>query len=293
VKVNGPNWQAFTIDDEEQMDFTDAQIERYARHIVLKEVGGAGQQRLLRSKVLVVGAGGLGCPLVLYLAAAGVGTLGVVDDDVVSLSNLQRQIAHVTARIGTPKTVSAAATVAELNPDVRVIEHPVRLAPDNALDLVASYDLVADGSDNFATRYLVNDACFLARRTLVTAAIAQFDGQLATFKAYQEGDHPCYRCVFREQPPGDFDASCARDGILGALAGVMGSLQAVEVLKELLGIGSSLSGSLTMYDGLDGRFHRLSVRRDPDCPLCGQTPTIRDLSRHRRRAPQAAPATAT
>jgi molybdopterin-synthase adenylyltransferase len=275
------------------MDFTDAQIERYARHIVLKEVGGAGQQRLLRSKVLVVGAGGLGCPLVLYLAAAGVGTLGVVDDDVISLSNLQRQIAHVTARIGTPKTASAAATVAELNPDVRVIEHPVRLTPENALDLIGSYDLVADGSDNFATRYLVNDACFLTRRTLVTAAIAQFDGQLATFKAYQAGDHPCYRCVFREQPQGDFDASCARDGILGALAGVMGSLQAVEVLKELLGIGNSLSGSLTMYDGLDGRFHRLSVRRDPDCALCGEAPTIRDLSSHRRRAPQAAPAEAT
>jgi len=291
--VIGPDWRVCPTDDEEQMDFTDAQIERYARHIVLKEVGGAGQQRLLRSKVLVVGAGGLGCPLVLYLAAAGVGTLGVVDDDVVSLSNLQRQIAHMTARIGAPKTASAALTVAGLNPDVRVIEHRVRLAADNALELIGSYDLVADGSDNFATRYLVNDACFFAQRTLVTAAIAQFDGQLATFKAYHEGDHPCYRCVFREQPGGDFDESCARDGILGALAGVMGSLQAVEVLKELLGIGSSLSGSLTMYDGLDGRFHRLSVRRDPDCPLCGQTPTIRDLSRHRRRAPQAAPATAT
>jgi adenylyltransferase/sulfurtransferase len=275
------------------MDFTDEQIERYARHIVLKEVGGAGQQRLLRSKVLVVGAGGLGCPLVLSLAAAGVGTIGVVDDDVVSLSNLQRQVAHATARIGAPKTASAAASVAALNPDVRVVEHATRLTADNSLNLIAAYDLVADGSDNFATRFLVNDACFFAKKTLVTAAIAQFDGQLATFKAYQEGDHPCYRCLFREAPSGDFDESCARDGILGALAGVMGSLQAVEVLKELLGIGTSLSGSLTIYDGLDGRFHRMSARRDPECPLCGVNPAIRDLSIHRRRAPQAAPAEAT
>jgi adenylyltransferase/sulfurtransferase len=275
------------------MDFTDEQIERYARHIVLKEVGGAGQQRLLRSRVLVVGAGGLGCPVALYLAAAGVGTIGVVDDDVVSLSNLQRQIAHTTARVGVAKTASAAAAVAAINPDVRVIEHKSRLAADNALDLIGAYDLVADGSDNFATRFLVNDACFLAGKTLVTAAIAQFDGQLATFKAYAPGDHPCYRCLFREAPQGDFDESCARDGILGALAGVMGSLQAVEVLKELLGIGQSLSGSLTIYDGLAGQFHRVSVRRDPDCPLCGTSPTIRDLAHHRRRAPQAARAAAT
>jgi molybdopterin-synthase adenylyltransferase len=275
------------------MNFTDEQIERYARHIVLKEVGGAGQQRLLRSRVLVIGAGGLGCPIALYLAAAGVGTIGVVDDDVVSLSNLQRQIAHATARIGTPKTASAAATVAAINPDVRVVEHRARLAADNALDLIGAYELVADGSDNFATRFLVNDACFLTKKTLVTAAIAQFDGQIATFKPYESGNFPCYRCLFREAPPGDFDESCARDGILGALAGVMGSLQAVEVLKELLGIGESLSGSLTIYDGLGGRFHRVAVRRDPECPLCGANPTIRDLSSHRRRAPRAAPAEAT
>jgi molybdopterin-synthase adenylyltransferase len=275
------------------MDFTDEQIERYARHIVLKEVGGAGQQRLQRAKVLVVGAGGLGCPIALYLAAAGVGTVGVVDDDVVSLSNLQRQIAHTTARIGMAKTASAAASVAAINPDVRVIEHRTRLAADNALDLIGGYDLVADGSDNFATRFLVNDACFLARKTLVTAAIAQFDGQLATFKAYEPGDHPCYRCLFREAPQGEFDEACARDGVLGALAGAMGSLQAVEVLKELLGIGQSLSGSLTIYDGLGGQFHRVAVRRDPDCPLCGASPTIRDLSGHRRRVPRAARAEAT
>jgi molybdopterin-synthase adenylyltransferase len=275
------------------MEFTDEQIERYARHIVLKEVGGVGQQRLLGAKVLVIGAGGLGCPIALYLAAAGVGTIGLVDDDVVSLSNLQRQIAHATARIGTPKTASAAATLAAINPDVRVVEHRTRINAENAAKLIAAYDLVADGSDNFATRFLVNDACYFARTTLVTAAIAQFDGQLATFKPYQEGDHPCYRCVFREAPQGEFDEGCARDGVLGALAGVMGSLQAVEVLKELLGIGESLSGSLTIYDGLGGRFHRMAVRRDPECPLCGPDPTIRDLSIHRRRAPQAAPAEAT
>ena len=275
------------------MEFTDEQIERYARHIVLKEVGGVGQQRLLRAKVLVIGAGGLGCPISLYLAAAGVGTIGIVDDDVVSLSNLQRQIAHATARIGTPKTASAAATLAAINPDVCVVEHRTRINAENAAKLIAAYDLVADGSDNFATRFLVNDSCYFARKPLVTAAIAQFDGQLATFKAYQEGDHPCYRCVFRDAPQGDFDEGCARDGVLGALAGVMGSLQAVEVLKELLGIGESLSGSLTIYDGLGGRFHRMAVRRDPECPLCGAAPTIFDLSIHRGRAPRAAPAEAT
>jgi adenylyltransferase/sulfurtransferase len=275
------------------MEFTDEQIERYARHIVLKEVGGVGQQRLLGAKVLVIGAGGLGCPIALYLAAAGVGTIGIVDDDLVSLSNLQRQIAHATARIGTPKTASAAATLAAINPEVRVVEHRARINAENAATLIAAYHLVADGSDNFATRFLVNDACYFARKPLVTAAIAQFDGQLATFKAYQEGDHPCYRCVFREAPQGDFDEGCARDGVLGALAGVMGSLQAVEVLKELLGIGESLSGSLTIYDGLGGRFHRMAVRRDPECPLCGAAPMIRDLSIHRQRALRAAPAEAT
>ena len=275
------------------MEFTDEQIERYARHIVLKEVGGVGQQRLLRAKVLVIGAGGLGCPIALYLAAAGVGTIGIVDDDVVSLSNLQRQIAHATARIGTPKTASATATLAAINPDVCVVEHRTRINAENAAKLIAAYDLVADGSDNFATRFLVNDSCYFARKPLVTAAIAQFDGQLATFKPYQEGDHPCYRCVFRDAPQGDFDEGCARDGVLGALAGVMGSLQAVEVLKELLGIGESLSGSLTIYDGLGGRFHRMAVRRDPECPLCGAAPTIFDLSIHRGQAPRAAPAEAT
>lgn len=274
------------------MELSDQQIERYARHLVLKEVGGVGQQRLLRARVLAVGAGGLGSPLLMYLAAAGVGTLGVVDHDAVSLSNLQRQVLHATERVGQPKTASAAATVAALNPDVRVIEHPMRLDADNALELIGRYDLVADGSDNFATRYLVNDACYLAQKPLVTAAIVRFDGQLTTFKAHQRGDLPCYRCLFGPPAAQAFDQSCSRDGILGALAGVMGALQASEVLKELLGIGESLAGRLVMFDALSTGWHEVRVRRDPACPLCGAAPTIRDLSGHRRRAPAAGPETA-
>lgn len=261
------------------MEFTDAQIERYARHIVLEEIGGIGQRKLLESKVLVVGAGGLGSPLLMYLAAAGIGTLGVVDDDHVSLSNLQRQIAHTTDRIGAAKTDSAKQTVAALNPDVRLIPHAVRLVAENVLDLVSDYDIIADGSDNFATRFLVNDACFFAKKPLVSGAILRFDAQLSTFKAYL-GNDPCYRCVFREAPPDGLIPSCAEGGVLGALAGAVGSLQAIEVVKELLGIGDSLSGSLVIYDALSTTFRKVSVKRDLDCPLCGQQPEIHDLSRH-------------
>jgi len=273
------------------MDFSDQQIERYARHLVLKEVGGVGQQRLLQSRVLVVGAGGLGSPLLLYLAAAGVGTLGVIDDDVVALSNLQRQVVHTTDRLGVRKTKSAAESVAAINPDVRMVEHPMRLSADNALDVIADYDLVADGSDNFATRFLVNDACYFAQRPLVSAAIQRFDGQLATFRAYEAGERPCYRCVFGSPPPEEFDQSCSRDGVLGALAGAMGSLQAVEVLKELLGIGESLAGALLIYDALDATFRRVRVRRDPGCALCGSAPTIRALTHPREAARDRAPET--
>lgn len=273
------------------MDFTNDQIERYARHLVLKEVGGVGQQKLLASRVLVVGAGGLGSPLLMYLAAAGVGTLGVIDDDAVALSNLQRQIAHTTDRVGAPKTRSAGETVTALNPDVRVIEHPARLTGANALDVIGGYDLVADGSDNFATRFLVNDACYFAGKPLVTAAIQRFDGQLATFRAHEEGDLPCYRCVFGSPPPEAFDHSCSRDGVLGALAGVMGTLQAVEVIKELLGIGTSLAGWLVIHDALEATFRRIRVPRDPGCALCGLNPMIRDLSTWRERARSPAPET--
>lgn len=259
------------------MKFSDSQLDRYARHIILKEVGGVGQQRLLRAKVLVIGAGGLGSALILYLAAAGVGTIGVVDDDKVSLSNLQRQVLHRTGDIGRAKTASAAAAVGTLNPDVKVVAHETRLRPENAVELIRNYDLVADGSDNFATRFLVNDACYFLRKPLVSAAMLRFEGQLSTFKAHEGGTHPCYRCVFREPPPPDLVPSCSEAGILGAIAGVMGSLQATEVLKEIIGIGESLSGRLVLYDALVPSFRVVRLKRDPECPLCGPQATIRDL----------------
>jgi molybdopterin-synthase adenylyltransferase len=252
------------------MPLTDAQFERYARHLILDEVGEEGQAKLLGSRVLVVGAGGLGSPLLLYLAAAGVGTLGIVDDDTVDLSNLQRQIVHPTARIGAAKVASARETVAAINPDVTVEVHPVRLDQGNARDLIRRYDLVADGSDNFATRYLLNDVCYAERRTLVGAALSPFDGQLSTFKAYLGPPHPCYRCLFREPPPPDLVPRCETAGILGAVAGVIGTLQATEVLKELLGLGESLSGQLLMYDALRTGFHKIRLPRDPGCPTCGR-----------------------
>lgn len=262
------------------MDLTDAQIERYARHIILQEVGGTGQEALLKARVLVVGAGGLGSPLLMYLAAAGIGRLGVVDDDIVALSNLQRQIAHGTADIDRPKVESAAATVAALNPDVDFVAHAERIDPGNVMRLIAGYDIVADGSDNFDTRFLLNDACFLAGKTLVSAAVLRFDGQLSTYKAHLGAPHPCYRCLFPEPPPPDLIPSCAEGGVLGALAGVMGTLQATEVLKEVLGIGDSMSGQLLIYDGLGATFRKVRIRRDAACALCGDNPTIRDLSGH-------------
>ena len=259
------------------MDLREDQIHRYARHILLPEIGGTGQARLLAARVLVVGAGGLGSPLLLYLAAAGVGTLGVVDDDVVDLSNLQRQIAHTTNAIGQPKVESAAAAVRLLNPDVRVETHAFRLGPDTALDLIGRYDVVADGSDNFQTRFLVNDACFFAGKPLVSAAILRFDGQLATFKK----GGPCYRCLFPSPPPPGHIPSCAEAGVLGAVAGVLGALQATEVVKEILGIGTSMAGALLIYDALATTFRRITIRSDPGCPLCGTAPTVRGPVRSR------------
>jgi adenylyltransferase/sulfurtransferase len=257
------------------MSLTDDELERYARHIVLREVGGVGQARLKLARVLVIGAGGLGSPLVLYLAAAGIGTIGIVDDDRVSLSNLQRQIAHRTADIGRPKTASAADAVHAINPGVNVEMHQVRLDASNALDLIARYDIVADGSDNFATRFLVNDACFFARRTLVSAAVTEFDGQLATYKAYdRSGAWPCYRCLFPEPPPPGTVGSCSETGVLGAAAGVMGTLQALEVVKEVAKIGESLAGRLLIYEALTTRFRTVTIRPDPECALCGENPTI-------------------
>ncbi len=262
------------------MEFSDEQIERYARHIILPEVGGEGQAKLLQSRVLVIGAGGLGSPLLLYLAAAGTGTLGVVDDDFVDLSNLQRQVIHGTGRIGAAKVESARETLGEINPEVTLVTHQTRLNAENALELIADYDLVADGSDNFATRFLVNDACYLAKTPLVSAALLRFEGQISTFKAYLGGEEPCYRCIFPEAPPPGLIPTCAEGGVLGAVAGAMGSIQAVEVIKELLGIGESLSGSLVLYDALTATFRKIKVKPDPECPLCGENPTIRDLSSH-------------
>ncbi len=244
------------------------ELERYARHLVLREVGGPGQAALKRARVLVVGAGGLGAPALLYLAAAGVGTLGVVDDDVVSLSNLQRQVIHATGDIGKPKVASAGAAVDRLNPHVTVEPHQMRMTAANALDLVSRYDLVADGSDNFATRYLVSDACYLAKKPLVTAAVGVFDGTLTTIRAH-ETDHngrpnPTYRCLFPEPPPAGTVPACAEAGILGALTGVVGSMMALEVIREIVGFGEGLVGRLVMLDARAMRFETLSYSWDPE-----------------------------
>jgi molybdopterin-synthase adenylyltransferase len=264
--------------------FSAEELERYARHIVLPDVGGPGQAALSRARVLVVGAGGLGAPVLLYLAAAGVGTIGVVDDDVVSLSNLQRQVIHATPDIGTPKVDSAAAVIHRLNPHVVVEQHRVRLTARNALALIEPYDLVADGSDNFATRYLVADACYFARRPLVTAALGPFDGTLTTIRAHERGPdgkpYPTYRCLFPEPPPPGTVPACAEAGILGALAGVIGSLAALEVIREIVGFGEGLVGRLIMVDARAMRFETLRYEWDPANPLSGEHATIRDLSTH-------------
>ncbi len=272
-------------------DFTDDEITRYSRNILLAEVGGAGQARLRAARVLIVGAGGLGSPLAMYLAAAGVGTLGLVDDDRVDLSNLQRQVAHTTDRVGMAKVDSAAAACRAINPGVTVETHATRLTADNAMALVGAYDLVCDGSDNFPTRFLVADACALARRTLVSAAVLRFDGQLSTFKPHEGG--PCYRCLHPAPPPAGLVPTCAEAGILGAVTGVMGTLQATEVLKEVMGIGEGLSGRLLVWDALAARVRTIKLPRDPACPLCGRNATIHDLSSHRTPGlPQPEPALA-
>jgi adenylyltransferase/sulfurtransferase len=258
------------------MALSDEELDRYARHLVLREIGGLGQARLARARVLVVGAGGLGSPVILYLAAAGVGTIGIVDFDTVSLSNLQRQIAHRTTDIGRLKTDSASEAARAINPGVTVRTHPLRLSKENTLQLIEEYDIVADGSDNFGTRFLVNDACYLTHKTLVSAAVTEFDGQLATYKPHA-GDYPCYRCLFPAPPPPGTAPSCSETGILGAAAGVLGTLQALETVKEILGIGETLAGSLLIYDALATRFRTVRVRRDPECRLCGPAAEIRDL----------------
>ena len=260
------------------LDFTEDEIQRYSRHILLQEVGGIGQAKLKAARVLVVGAGGLGSPLMLYLAAAGIGTIGLVDDDVVDLSNLQRQVAHTTDRIGVAKVTSAAAAATAITPDLQVEAHPMRLSADNALDLIGRYDLVCDGTDNFGTRFLIADACALAKRTLVSAAVLRFEGQLSVFKPHEGG--PCYRCLYPEPPPPGVVPSCSEAGVLGAVTGVMGTLQATEVLKEILGIGDTMSGRLLVWDALATRFRTIKLRPDPACALCGPAATIKDLTAH-------------
>lgn len=256
------------------MALNDAQLERYARHILLREIGGAGQNRLLNAKVLVIGAGGLGAPALLYLAAAGVGTLGIVDDDTVALSNLQRQILYTTGDVGASKAETAAVRLAALNPDARLVIHRVRLDPDNAEALIAPYDLVLDGCDNFATRFAVNDACVRQGKTLVSGAIGEFDGQIAVFKPHgrdARGDRfPCYRCLVPEAPEGA--ATCTEQGVVGALAGVVGTWTALETVKEIVGFGESLAGRLVLFEGLSAESRKVRLRRDPECPACAHLP---------------------
>jgi len=270
------------------LSFSQEEIERYKRHLVLHQVGGAGQQKLKGASVLVIGAGGLGSAVLPYLAAAGVGRLGLIDDDRVTLSNLQRQVIHDTDQVGEFKTASAARRIRALNPHVTFDEIPERLTADNALDIIGDYDVVADGSDNFATRYLVNDACYFARVPLVFAALGQFDGYLSTFRAFETGaegkPQPSYRCLFPEPPPPGTVRSCEEAGILGALAGVLGTLQAMEVLKEILGIGESMVGKLLIVDALGTRFETMRIPWNPANPLNGENPSIRDLSVHARAA---------
>jgi adenylyltransferase/sulfurtransferase len=258
------------------MELTDTQIARYSRHIILAEVGGKGQKKLFRAKVLIIGAGGLGSPAALYLAAAGVGTIGVVDGDVVDLSNLQRQILHSTATVGVAKVESARQTLEALNPDVTIKTYQENVTADNIMRFVTDYDVILDGSDNFSTRFLVNDACFFAKRTLISGSIFRFEGQLTTIKPHE--GFPCYRCLYPEPPPAGLVPNCQEAGVLGVLAGTIGVLQAAEAIKEILGIGETLADRLLIYDALDMKFRKVLRPKDPACPLCGIRPTIKDLS---------------
>lgn len=258
------------------MELTEEQMYRYSRNILLPEVGGEGQERLLRSKVFCVGAGGLGSPVALYLAAAGIGTLGIADSDQVDISNLQRQVLHFTDDIGRPKALSAREKLEKLNPDVNVIVYEEMITKKNIRDIVRNYDIILDGSDNFPTRYLVNDACYFEKKTLVSGAILRFEGQVSVFKPHAGG--PCYRCLYSEIPPAGMIPSCQEAGILGAVAGIIGTMQAVETLKEILQIGQTLMGRLLVFNALTMSIMDVKVKRDPKCPLCGENPRIKDLA---------------
>jgi len=267
-------------------DFLPEELERYRRHIVLRDFGGPSQAKLKDSAVLIIGAGGLGSPAALYLAAAGVGRLGIIDDDVVSLSNLQRQVLHATSRVGMSKVESATTTLAEINPHVRVEPLQMRLTSENALEIISRYDLVIDGSDNFDTRFLVSDACYFAKKPLIWGAIGQFTGQLATFKPYEKDENgtplPGYRDFLPEPPPPAAVPNCAEAGVIGALPGVMGAMQAMEAIKELTQVGQSLAGWLVIYEALSTDFLKIRLSHRPDNPLTGRNPAITDLSVHLR-----------
>ncbi|MBA2637181.1 MAG: molybdopterin-synthase adenylyltransferase MoeB [Solirubrobacterales bacterium] len=262
-------WKDRGYEVEVPRTFTPEQRERYSRHFLLPEIGTAGQQKLLDAKVLLLGAGGLGSPVALYLAAAGVGTIGLGDDDTVDVSNLQRQVIHTTDRVGQPKVDSAETAIHAINPDVRVVKHVTRLAASNIVDVLQGYDLVVDGADNFPTRYLLNDASVRLRLPVVSASILGFDGQLSVFKPY---DGPCYRCLYPVPPPAELAPSCGANGVLGVLPGTMGLLQATEVIKLVVGVGEPLVGRLLLYEALGTHFTELKVRRDPDCPICSREP---------------------
>jgi adenylyltransferase/sulfurtransferase len=255
-------------------EFTDEQINRYSRHIILPEVGGKGQKKLLDSEVFLVGAGGLGSPAAFYLAAAGIGKIGISDNDVVDFSNLQRQILHSTKDVGRPKVQSAKETLEDLNPDIEVIPYTERLNSENIIDIIKDYDVILDGSDNFPTRYLVNDACVMLGKPLSHGSIFRFDGQATTILP---GKGPCYRCLYETPPPPDLVPSCQEAGVLGIIAGIIGVIQATEVIKLQLGKGNLLNGKLLIYDSLDMDFKKLKIQRNPACPMCGDNPTIKEL----------------
>ena len=257
------------------MSFTEDQVRRYARHVILPGIGGDGQRKLMESSVLVIGAGGLGSPAAMYLAAAGVGTLGLVDFDDVELSNLQRQLLHDTDDVGRPKVESARDRLAELNPNVEVVTHRALLSSENAFDVLGGYDVVVDGTDNFPVRYLVNDATQMLGKPLVYGSIYQWEGQATVFLPGRET--PCYRCLFPEPPPPGTVPSCAEGGVFGVLPGILGSIQAVEAIKLLLGVGETLAGTLVLYDALRSEFTSVKLRWDPDCPVCGKHPTVTEL----------------
>lgn len=256
------------------MDFSEDQITRYSRHILLPEVGGKGQKKIAKAKILLVGAGGLGSPAALYLAAAGVGTIGLIDSDLVDLSNLQRQVLHHTTDIGRPKVLSGKDKIAALNPDVRVVMYEERMTSKNALKFISEYDVVIDGVDNFPAKFLINDACFFADKPLVHGAILRFDGRVTTIIPKKSA---CYRCVFKTPPPPGLVASCQEAGVIGVLAGIIGTIQATEALKLVLGIGRPLTDRLLDFDARRTQFREIKVRRNPSCPLCGEQPTITEL----------------